>query len=223
MWLLYFLFFFLLFCLFFHFATKKYLNPYKLYLIFGKKGSGKSTLLTKIALQKLKQGKTVYTTERIPGTYQIDASKDIGEYEFKAGSVILIDEAGMIWDNRKFKNFTDSVRDWFKLHRHRHIEVYLFSQTFDLDIKIRLITDNMYLCRRVFRVFSVSRKIDMTIVLNNSTAEAPSSIAENLSFVPIWMPGAVKFTYIPKWTKFFDSFHAPELKFKDFEYIKPLE
>lgn len=29
--------------LIFNFATRKYLNPYKLYLVFGKKGSGKST------------------------------------------------------------------------------------------------------------------------------------------------------------------------------------
>ena len=34
----------------YHLATRKYLNPYKLIFIFGKKGSGKSTLLTKYAL-----------------------------------------------------------------------------------------------------------------------------------------------------------------------------
>ena len=33
----------------FSFATRKYLNPYKLYLVFGKKGSGKSTYLVKLA------------------------------------------------------------------------------------------------------------------------------------------------------------------------------
>ena len=29
--------------------TQKYVNPYKLIFVFGKKGSGKSTLLTKLA------------------------------------------------------------------------------------------------------------------------------------------------------------------------------
>ena len=28
----------------------KYRNPYKLYMVFGKKGSGKTTLMTKLAL-----------------------------------------------------------------------------------------------------------------------------------------------------------------------------
>lgn len=213
----------LLFGFTFHFATKKYLNPYKLYLIFGKKGSGKSTLLTKLALKYIKEGRPVFTTESIPGTYLIDAKTDIGEYEFPDRAVVLADEVGSVWDNRRFKSFTDAQRDWFKLQRHRHITVYLFSQTFDVDIKIRNLTDQMYLCKRYFRVFSVARRIDRSIVLNNSTADAPSSIDENLSFVPIWIPGAVKITFIPAWTKYFDSFHAPKLLDKDFKFIPQLD
>ena len=49
--------------LIFNFATRKYLNPYKLYLVFGKKGSGKSTYLVKLAKQYLKRKKhwNIYT------------------------------------------------------------------------------------------------------------------------------------------------------------------
>lgn len=39
----------LAFSLIFDLATRKYLNPYRLYLVFGKKGSGKSTYLVKVA------------------------------------------------------------------------------------------------------------------------------------------------------------------------------
>lgn len=42
-------------------TTRKYLNPYKLYLVFGKKGSGKSTYLVKLARKHLKKGWIVYT------------------------------------------------------------------------------------------------------------------------------------------------------------------
>lgn len=221
MFLFKFTFFFCLFCLIYHFLTKKYLNPYKLYLIFGKKGSGKSTLLTKIAVQSRKQGKTVYTTESIPDTFQISID-DIGIYEFERGSVLLVDEVGMKWDNRKYKEFKDFHRDFFKLQRHYNLTVYLFSQTFDVDKKIRDLTDNMYLCKRFLRVFSIARKIDRTVVLNNSTAEAPSTIDENLTFVPFFLPGAVKVTFIPKYTKYFDSFITPPLQVKQFAYVPPL-
>ena len=57
--------------------TNKYVNPYKLIMIFGKKGSGKSTTLTKYAIQHVKKGWTVYSTERIPYTYYI-CPDDIG-------------------------------------------------------------------------------------------------------------------------------------------------
>lgn len=44
----------------FHFLTKKYINPYKLYLFFGKKGCGKSTLLQKLVVYYKKLGYTCY-------------------------------------------------------------------------------------------------------------------------------------------------------------------
>lgn len=207
----------LLFMMLFHFLTRKYLNPYKLVMIFGKKGAGKSTLLTKLALQYEKQNIPVFSTEKIPGTYKIDYT-DIGYSEFPEGSVILIDEVGMIWDNRHFKNFDSKVRDWFKLQRHRKITVYLFSQTFDVDKKIRDLVDEMYLVEKRFRVFSYSKRILKSIVLNASTAESPAKIDEDLvfdSFLLFWC-GSRKFTYIPKYAKYFDSFVADELEKKEF-------
>lgn len=53
---------FLLFAIFFFVCififcklTQKYVNPYKLIFVFGKKGSGKSTLLTKLAYKYKKE------------------------------------------------------------------------------------------------------------------------------------------------------------------------
>ena len=43
-----------------HLLTKKYLNPYTLTIIFGKKGCGKSTLLQKLAVYYKKRGYYVY-------------------------------------------------------------------------------------------------------------------------------------------------------------------
>ena len=65
----------------FHQLTKKYLNPYKLIFVFGKKGSGKSTLLTKYALEYQQRGYSVYATEDFPGCYKI-CYEDIGVVQF---------------------------------------------------------------------------------------------------------------------------------------------
>lgn len=198
--------------------SRKFVNPYKLIMVFGKKGCGKSTTMTKLCLRHLKAGWTVYSTEPLPGAYLVPADK-IGYVQFKPDSVLLVDEVGMIWDNRNFKNFKPEVRDFFKLQRHYKVKVYLFSQTFDIDKKLRDLTDEMYLLVNVMHIFSYGKRILKHIVLNDSTADSPSSIAENLRFDSIlwfWC-GSRFFTFIPKYAKYFDSFGAPQLDYYEFE------
>lgn len=198
----------------------KYVNPYKCTMIFGRPGSGKSTLLVKYALKYNKKGWSVFSTEHTPGTYYI-APEDIGFYQLPEKSLLLIDEAGTIFDNRNFKNFKPEVRDFFKLHRHYKVKVVLFSQTFDIDKKIRDITDEMFLITIAFRMFSYGRRIIRKIVLTKSEADRPSTISEDLRFDSIlwfWC-GSRFFTYVPKYIKYFNSFDAPELERKEYEYV----
>ena len=192
----------------FSYLCYKYRNPYKLVMVFGKKGSGKTTFLAKTAYQYLKKGRPVYSTERIPGVIQFDV-EEIGKVTFPEDAVLLIDEVGMVWDNRNFKTFKPEVRDYFKYQRHERHIVYLFSQTFDIDIKLRNLTDCMYLCRCHFGWLSVARKIKRSIVLVSPTGDSESRIADNLEFEPFLLSllGAKTciFTFIPRWTKLFDS------------------
>lgn len=193
---------------------KKYKNPYSLVMIFGKKGSGKSTLLTKLAIKHMRKGRKVYSTYYIPGTYLFDV-QDIGRMQFDPDSVIIVDEVGMIWDNRNFKNFRTDVRDWFKLQRQYRNIVYLASQTFDIDLKLRNLTDKMYLCKCYMGFFSIARKIKRDVTLVQPTGDAESRIADSLEFEPIWMSlfGAqtVIPTYTPHWGKAFKSYNPPTL------------
>ena len=131
--------------------TKDYVNPYKLIMVFGKKGAGKTTFLTKIAIKAIRQGKTVYSTVFIPGTILIAAS-EFGVYKFNPGSIVLIDEVSLVWSNRDFKTFNKTTESAFRLQRHDQITVYLFSQSFDIDKKIRDLTDSMYLLSNKFTV-----------------------------------------------------------------------
>lgn len=205
----------------FHFSTRKYLNPYKLYMVFGKKGSGKSTLMTRLAVDHvMKKGWTVYCTEKInvPGVRYFDVS-EIGKKSFDTHSLVLVDEVGMIWDNRDFKKFATEVRDWFKLQRHYQCKVYLFSQSFDIDKKLRDLTDGLYLCDTVLRVFTWAKRIHRTVVLTEAEADRESRISENLEFdsILMWPFGGRILTYIPKYAHFFDSHCVPVLDPVPFE------
>ncbi len=198
----------------------RYRNPYKLVMVFGKKGSGKTTFLTKIAIQAVKKGKAVYSTVYVPGAVLFDV-QEIGTRTFPPESVVLIDEVGMIWDNRNFKNFRTDVRDYFKLQRQYRNTVYLFSQTFDVDVKLRNLTDAMYLCKCHMGWLSVARKIRRDIVIVEPQGDSESRIADSLEFEPFLLSllGAksVIFTYIPHWAKYFKSFNPKPLPFVEGE------
>lgn len=193
---------------------KKYKNPFKLIMVFGKKGSGKTTFLAKMAYKYIMKGYPVYSTVYVPGA-NIFNVENIGTMGFPRNAVIFIDEVGMIWDNRNFKNFKESVRDYFKLQRHYNHTVYLFSQTFDIDIKLRNLTDSMYLVRCHMGWLSIAKKIRRDIVLVEPMGESEARIADSLEFEPAWLSlfGAKTriITYIPRWAKLFDSYEAPEL------------
>lgn len=193
---------------------KKYKNPFKLIMVFGKKGSGKTTFLTKMAYKYIMKGYPVYSTVYVPGANVFDVN-NIGTMGFPRKAVIFIDEVGMIWDNRNYKNFKESVRDYFKLQRHYNHTVYLFSQTFDIDLKLRNLTDSMYLVRCYMGWLSVAKKIRRDIVLVEPMGDSEARIADSLEFEPAWLSlfGAKTriITYIPRWAKLFDSYEAPVL------------
>lgn len=198
--------------------TRKYLNPYKLTMVFGKKGSGKSTLMVRLAYEYLSKGWTVFCTERLDGCVHIDYN-DIGFKQIPPDSLLLIDEVGMIWDNRNFKNFKSEVRDWFKLQRHYKVKVVLFSQTFDIDKKLRDLTDEMFLVTNKLRVFSWAKRILRRVVLVQPGPDTPARIDEELKYDSfIWWPfGSRILTYIPAWAPYFDSHNCPELEEKEWE------
>lgn len=155
------------FLVFFVVLSKKYDNPYKLFFIFGKKGAGKSLYMVKLMLRYIKKGWTVYTdisNVKIPGI-RIMKAMDLSTFAPEPKSVIFLDEAGILFDNRNFKNFDFGLRDFFKLQRKYKCRVYLNSQSFDIDKKIRDVTDHMGLMISIGNVFSVYRPIRRSITL----------------------------------------------------------
>lgn len=241
---------FILCVLIFNILTWKYTNPYKLIMIFGKKGAGKTSLLVKLTYKHIKRGWTVYSTESIPGVRFVDYA-DIGKYYFpdvnfvpfdpadyrglvrifkqirhwifpyRPKVLLLIDEVGLVWNKRDFKNFKVEVRRWFKLQRHYHTKVYMFSQSFDVDLQLRELTDYMYLIRNFMRVFSYGKRIIKRPDLKESHEDGSCNIVDDLRFDSIllfWL-GSRIFTYIPRWVKYFNSFVIDPLPVREYEEI----
>lgn len=196
--------------LFLNWKYRSYNSPYKLHMVFGKKGSGKSTFFAKVAHKALKKKKFVYTNMSemvLNGVRHINPA-DVGKFTPPPNSVLLLDESGILYDNRKFSSFTDDQRNFYKLQRHYKVEVWLASQSFDVDKKLRDLCDDMFLCTRLFPWLTLCRPIRKSVCLIESSALGESRIADNLKFKLIF---SWRFIYLPRWTKSFDSFHAPSL------------
>lgn len=199
----------------------RFSNPYKLTMIFGKKGSGKTSTMCMLCFKYLKKGWTVYSTEPLPGAIKFDV-QDVGQKHFPEKSVVLIDEVGMIWDNRDYKNFRPEVRNWFKYQRHAKCRVYLFSQTFDIDLKLRNLTDDMYMMVNVLGVLSYGKRIRRRLVVVKPSPEAESRIADELVISPFFTApfGGRMFTWLPKYARFFDSYSIWDMPDMEGEFVQ---
>lgn len=200
-----------LFFLFFGFNlySRRFANPYKLIFIFGKKGAGKSTLMVRCMLRDLKHGWNVYTDIQdciVPGVRIINSS-DLAKFVPDANSALYLDEVGIAFDNRSYKTFDAGLRDFFKLQRKYKCKVVMNSQSFDVDKKIRDVTDSMILQTAIGNVLTLSRPIRRSVTLCEATAQADSRIADNLKFESVFR---WRIYFMPKYFKYFESFNAPE-------------
>ena len=92
-------------------------SKYGIYIYFGVPGAGKSTLSAWIAKRSIKKGRKVYSNFPIKDCYEIKPREDLGVYHIEE-SDIIIDEIGLEYANRDFKNFPKPSRYFFKYHRH---------------------------------------------------------------------------------------------------------
>lgn len=202
-----------LFLAFFVFFSLRLHNPYQLIFILGKKGSGKSTLLVKLMKRYLKRGYHVYTNMRecvLDGIIYID-TEQLGYYRPVENSFVALDEVGLLYDGRKFKAFRDEWRDFYKFQRKYQCIVAMASQTWDVDKKVRDLTDQFFLCRKI-GPFSLARRINRRFKVLEAEGDSESRIADSLKLGSIFES---MLTFIPAYTKAFDSFEAPALPYFD--------
>lgn len=206
--MIYIVFFFVFVLFFFVYLNKKYQNPYKLTFLFGKKGAGKSCWMVALMLKYLRYGWIVYTDMQdvnINGVRLIQPDS-LSTFRPAPHSVVFLDEVGISMDNRNFKSFPPGLRDFFKYIRKMKCVVYMNSQAFDVDKKVRDTTDSMALITSIMGCVSVYRPIRRSITLVDATAQSDSRIADNLRFTSLF---TFRFLWMPKYFKFFNSLEMP--------------
>lgn len=205
--------------LIYHLLTKKFLNPFKFTMVVGKKGSGKTTWMVKLIYKYLKRGWTVYANIDIPGVHYFNPL-DIGKYTFPQNSCVFIDEANLFWDNRQWKAVAVELIEWFRYQRQYKVKLYMFSQTFDIDKKLRSLCDDLYLVKNFARIFCWCKRIRKWPDLKQAEGESEARIVDMIQYDTILLApfGSRHLVYIPRWSRYFKSYNPPPLKVIPSEY-----
>lgn len=177
-------------------------------IYFGAPGSGKTTHAASVVYKNLKKGWPTFANFEVKGAYRVDVATDIGKYEISHCDLI-IDEAGIDYNNRNYKAMPKHQIEWFKLYRHYRVrDIYVYSQSFiDMDVTLRRLCDQIYLVKRSIIPFLMySRRIGVKIGINQDT----NQIEEQYFFVPF----SRRYKFMPRYWKMFDSWAAPQLESK---------
>lgn len=222
------------------FLLLRWLKPkppeHVLNIYFGVPGSGKTTFAAYLAKQSMKQSRLitwaqkhpnkitdkllasdllkravpVYSNVPITGTLQLDPQKDIGKYRMVGGKVI-IDEAGIEYNNRNFKAFPPEAIYWYKYHRHYQCSVDVFSQSFeDMDITLRRLAQNYFVVKKsLLPFFVVCKRIRRKVGIDDVSHQIIDQYYFGLPILD------TKWIFSPPLWKLFNSFSRKELPEKD--------
>lgn len=211
-------------------------HPHVLSVYFGVPGSGKTTFaayLTRWALHEnpmitfcrkhenpltgillrskyLKRRIDVYSNVPITGAYQLDAKTDIGFYMIE-NAKIIIDEAGIEYNNRNYKNFPQEAIYFYKYHRHYQTSVDVFSQSYeDMDVTLRRLAQNFYVVRRSLVPFCVvARRIRRKVGVDEQTKQIQDLYSMGMPLLD------TKRIFSPPLWKMFNSYSRKDLPKKD--------
>lgn len=175
---------------------------------FGAPGSGKSTMACRLARKAMKKNIKVFSNVEIKGCLELDPRADIGKYDISNG-LVIIDEAGIEYNNRDFKSFSQDQNKWFKLYRHARTDIVIFSQSYeDMDKKLRLLATRYFLVERsIIPKFIRVRRISKKIAIN----EVDRQIIDAYDFIPF----SRRLYFGPRYWKYFDSYSMPVYPRKD--------
>lgn len=212
--------------------------PHVLNVYFGVPGSGKTTFAAYLTKQSMKESwvikwakkhpckladkilfsgwwkrsTPVYSNVPITGAYKLDPQKDIGKVMIKDGKVI-IDEAGIEYNNRNFKAFPPDAIYWYKYHRHYECSVDVFSQSYeDMDITLRRLAQNYYVVKKsLIPWFIVCKKIRRKVGIDENTHQIIDKYYFGLPVIN------TKWVFSRPLWKLFNSYSRREMPPKEWE------
>lgn len=200
-------------------------------VFFGNIGCGKTSLAVRNVFKIKKQFEKAVLKGKIPIYYNTYCNfenkvskcvdlKDLGDtWTFPEYSYVVIDEAGIEYNNRKFKTLSQGFIKWIKLSRHYKCDVDFISQSWDdMDITIRRLAEELWYVKRL-GPFTAIRRVYKTVGIDENTKQ----IIDEYKFGKIircilpypWHQHNLEIFLRKPYYKYFDSYSAPKLEVID--------
>ncbi len=188
-------------------------------IIFGNIGCGKTTYACKMIYDNLVHPKhkfysRIFTNFKNKLCPDINLT-DIGKWTLPFNSYLVVDEAGIQYNNRKFKSLPQHTIEWFKLSRHYGVDADFLSQSWDdIDITIRRLADEIWYLKKV-GPFTVVRRIFKRIQVNEETHQIEDGyfLRKFFGIILDFLLGSSSFKIFLRYPyyKFFDTYDAPKV------------
>lgn len=203
--------------------TRNYKIDNNIQIFIASLGSGKSTTITAMCKRDVRHGvNCAVNCDDISVGNKHYKTEDLGLDEIHDYN-IYIDEGSLFFDNRrymsdkKYRENSNEFVSWLRGVRHENNRVLLFTQSYDVDKKLRTLASSIWIGYRYFRVFTVWRRLKKSVALRDDAISADTQISDKLVFVPLFMPSAVKVVFLPFHVKDFNSYKPLKT------YRKPME
>ena len=141
-------------------------------IYFGSPGAGKTTLACR-AVKKARRRYAYTFTDfgcNIADFDDVDLT-GLGQWTFPPNSLLVVDEAGITFNSRKYKSLPQYTIGWLKLCRHYSVDCIMMSQSWeDMDVSIRRLADRLYYIRKL-GPFTLIRRVYKRVTINEETEQ----------------------------------------------------
>lgn len=139
----------------------------------------------------------------------------LGQWTFPEHTYLIVDEAGIEYNNRKFKSMPQETIAWFKLSRHYKCDVDFISQSWDdIDITIRRLASEYWYVKKL-GPFTMLRRVYKRVGIDEVTHQ----IVDFYEFGKLWriILGEINLKIFLRYPyyKYFDSYAKHELPVLD--------
>lgn len=188
-------------------------------IFFGSPGCGKTTLACRTFYKYLKKGKKspysyLYCNFENKLAHELNL-QGLGTWAPPEGSLLVVDEAGIEYNSRKYKSLSQETIAFFKLHRHYRVDIDFISQSWeDMDVTVRRLADELWYVRRL-GPFTALRRVYKSVGVDDTTHQ----IIDKYEFGKL-LPCILPFPFHRKnlviflrkpYYKYFDSYSKKEL------------